>query len=38
VTAVGNDAAARTYERGGFRADGHREVHPGVAQQLLVWP
>ena len=38
VTAAGNDAAARTYERGGFRADGHREVHRGVAQQLLVWP
>jgi len=38
VTAVGNDAAVRVYERGGFRADGHREVHHGVAQQLLVWP
>ena len=38
VTAAGNDAAVRAYERGGFHADGHREVHRGVAQQLLVWP
>jgi ribosomal protein S18 acetylase RimI-like enzyme len=38
VTAAGNDAAVRAYERGGFRAAGHREVHRGVAQQLLVWP
>jgi ribosomal protein S18 acetylase RimI-like enzyme len=38
VTAVGNAAAVHTYERGGFRAGGHREVHRGVAQQLLVWP
>jgi ribosomal protein S18 acetylase RimI-like enzyme len=38
VTAADNRAAARAYERGGFRAGGHREVHRGVAQQLLVWP
>ena len=38
VTAVGNDAAVRAYERGGFRAGGLDEVHRGVAQQLLVWP
>ena len=38
VTAADNRAAARAYERGGFRASGHREVHHGVAQQLLVWP
>jgi ribosomal protein S18 acetylase RimI-like enzyme len=38
VTAAGNDAAVRAYEHGGFRADGHRVVHRGVAQQLLVWP
>jgi ribosomal protein S18 acetylase RimI-like enzyme len=38
VTAVGNDAAVRIYEQGGFRAAGHREVHHGIAQQLLVWP
>ena len=38
VTAADNRAAARTYERGGFRAGGHREVHRGIAQQLLVWP
>ena len=38
VTAAGNRAAARAYERGGFRASGQREVHRGVAQQLLVWP
>jgi ribosomal protein S18 acetylase RimI-like enzyme len=38
VTAADNRAAARVYERGGFRAGGHREVHRGVAQELLVWP
>ena len=38
VTAADNPAAARAYERGGFRVTGHREVHRGVAQQLLVWP
>jgi ribosomal protein S18 acetylase RimI-like enzyme len=38
VTAAGNDAAVHAYENGGFRAGGHREVHRGVAQQLLVWP
>jgi ribosomal protein S18 acetylase RimI-like enzyme len=38
VTAADNGAAARAYERGGFHASGHREVHRGVAQQLLVWP
>jgi ribosomal protein S18 acetylase RimI-like enzyme len=38
VTAADNRAAALVYERGGFRAGGHREVHRGVAQQLLVWP
>jgi ribosomal protein S18 acetylase RimI-like enzyme len=38
VTAVGNLAAVKAYERGGFRAVGLDEVHPGVAQQLLAWP
>ena len=38
VTAVGNLAAVRAYERGGFRAEGRDVVHRGVAQQLLVWP
>jgi ribosomal protein S18 acetylase RimI-like enzyme len=38
VTAVGNHAATRAYERGGFRKGGLDEVHRGVAQQLLVWP
>jgi ribosomal protein S18 acetylase RimI-like enzyme len=38
VTAVGNDAALRAYERGGFRTGGLDEVHRGVTQQLLVWP
>ena len=38
VTAVGNVHAVRTYERGGFRADGIDEVHRRVPQQLLVWP
>jgi ribosomal protein S18 acetylase RimI-like enzyme len=38
VTAADNRAAQLAYERGGFRPDGHREVHHGVAQQLLVWP
>jgi len=38
VTAVGNAAAVRAYERGGFRAAGIDEVHRSVPQQLLVWP
>jgi ribosomal protein S18 acetylase RimI-like enzyme len=38
VTAADNRAAVRAYERGGFHGSGHREVHRGVAQQLLVWP
>jgi ribosomal protein S18 acetylase RimI-like enzyme len=38
VTAVGNLAAVKAYERGGFRAVGLDEVHRGVAQQLLAWP
>jgi ribosomal protein S18 acetylase RimI-like enzyme len=38
VTAADNRAATLVYERGGFRTGGHREVHRGVAQQLLVWP
>ena len=38
VTAAGNEAAVRAYRHGGFRESGHREVHRGVAQQLLVWP
>ena len=38
VTAADNRAAIRAYERGGFHGSGHREVHRGVAQQLLVWP
>ena len=38
VTAVGNVAAVRAYERGGFRVCGREEVHRGVDQELLVWP
>jgi ribosomal protein S18 acetylase RimI-like enzyme len=38
VTAVGNLAAVKAYEHGGFRPIGVDEVHRGVAQQLLVWP
>lgn len=38
VTATGNDAARRAYERGGFRRDGVDEVHRGVTQERLVWP
>jgi ribosomal protein S18 acetylase RimI-like enzyme len=38
VTAVGNLAAVKAYEGGGFHAVGLEEVHRGVAQQLLVWP
>jgi ribosomal protein S18 acetylase RimI-like enzyme len=38
VTAVGNLAAVKAYERGGFRPLGLEEVHRGIAQQLLVWP
>jgi ribosomal protein S18 acetylase RimI-like enzyme len=38
VTAVGNVAAVRAYERGGFRISGRKEVHRGVTQELLVWP
>ena len=38
VTAVGNLAAVKAYEHGGFRLAGLEEVHRGVAQQLLVWP
>jgi ribosomal protein S18 acetylase RimI-like enzyme len=38
VTAVGNVAAVRAYERGGFHTIGRDEVHRGVAQELLVWP
>ena len=38
VTAVGNLAAGKAYERGGFHLVGLEEVHRGIAQQLLVWP
>lgn len=38
VTTVGNLAAVKAYERGGFRVVGLDEVHSGIAQQLLVWP
>jgi ribosomal protein S18 acetylase RimI-like enzyme len=38
VTAVGNLAAVKAYERGGFHVVGLEEVHSGIAQQLLVWP
>jgi ribosomal protein S18 acetylase RimI-like enzyme len=38
VTAVGNEAAVRAYETGGFRSCGHDVVHRGVTQELLVWP
>ena len=38
VTALGNVAAVRAYERGGFHVSGIDEVHRGVTQQLLVWP
>jgi ribosomal protein S18 acetylase RimI-like enzyme len=38
VTAVGNEAAQRMYERAGFRAVSRTEVHAGVPQEVLVWP
>ncbi|MDQ1510888.1 MAG: hypothetical protein QOG50_2732 [Actinomycetota bacterium] len=38
VTAVGNVASVRAYERGGFRRCGRDVVHRGVTQELLVWP
>jgi ribosomal protein S18 acetylase RimI-like enzyme len=38
VTAVGNEASVRAYERGGFRRCGRDVVHRGVTQELLVWP
>jgi ribosomal protein S18 acetylase RimI-like enzyme len=38
VTAVGNLAAMKAYEHGGFRAAELVEVHSGIAQQQLVWP
>jgi len=38
VTAVGNVAAVRAYERGGLRSCGRDVVHKGVTQELLVWP
>jgi ribosomal protein S18 acetylase RimI-like enzyme len=38
LTAVGNVAAVRAYERGGFRSAGREAVHRGVTQELLVWP
>jgi ribosomal protein S18 acetylase RimI-like enzyme len=38
VTAVGNLAAVKAYERGGFHVVGLEAVHRGIAQQLLVWP
>lgn len=38
VTAVGNEAAVRAYERGGFRSRGREVVHRGITQELLVWP
>jgi ribosomal protein S18 acetylase RimI-like enzyme len=38
VTAVGNEAAQRMYERAGFRAFSRTEVHAGVPQAVLVWP
>jgi ribosomal protein S18 acetylase RimI-like enzyme len=38
VTAVGNVAAVRAYERGGLHSCGRDEVHRGVTQELLVWP
>jgi ribosomal protein S18 acetylase RimI-like enzyme len=39
LTAVGNGAAIRTYERAGFRRGGTTDtVHRGVPQEVLVWP
>jgi ribosomal protein S18 acetylase RimI-like enzyme len=38
VTAVGNEAAQRMYERAGFRPVSRTEVHAGAPQQVLVWP
>jgi len=38
VTAVGNVAAIRAYELGGFRPHGFDQVHRDVTQQVLVWP
>jgi ribosomal protein S18 acetylase RimI-like enzyme len=37
VTAVGNTAAVRAYERAGFRPDGIAYVHRDVPQTVLVW-
>lgn len=38
LTAVGNDAAVRVYERAGMRREGRDSVHRGVEQDVLVWP
>ncbi len=38
VTAIGNVAAIRAYEHGGFRRHGFDQVHRDVTQQVLVWP
>lgn len=38
LTAVGNDAAVRAYERAGLRRAGRDSVHRGVEQDVLVWP
>ena len=37
VTAMGNDAALRLYERAGFRRHSRTQIHSGVTQQVLVW-
>lgn len=38
VTAESNDVALALYQRAGFRRAGRTEVHPGVGQEILVWP
>ena len=38
ITAVGNVAAIRAYELGGFHRHGFDQVHRDVTQQVLVWP
>jgi len=38
VTASGNEEAIRMYERAGFGRQGGTEVHPGVVQEVLLWP
>lgn len=38
VTAAGNEAAISMYAHAGFAHHSRTEVHPGVVQEVLVWP